>query len=98
MNTPLIIWHMHLTAARGAFKRDTRTKVIWLVRLIFDLTLGYWSFNFLLDNLARWNAAGTPVLESHIWVLLAGMGGGICCLAGLAVRQEGVNGAQGVLV
>ncbi|HZS78797.1 MAG TPA: hypothetical protein VFA41_19460 [Ktedonobacteraceae bacterium] len=98
MNTPLIIWHMHLTAARGAFKRDTRTKVIWLVRLIFDLTLGYWSFNFLLDNLARWNAAGTPVLESHLWVLLAGMLAGICFLAVLAVIQEGFNGEQALLL
>jgi len=98
MNTPLIIWRMHLTAAWGALKRDTRAKVTLLIRLIFDLGIGYWSFNLLLDNLTRWRATGATELESHLWLLYGGLLAGICFFAVLAVIQEGFNGEQALLL
>ncbi|HEY6286632.1 MAG TPA: hypothetical protein VIX20_13290, partial [Ktedonobacteraceae bacterium] len=98
MKIVLLILKAHLKSAFSAVRNDTRTKVGWLFALILDCGVGLWSINQLLDQGAQWRAAGSAVLEAHLWLLFSGAWIGIGLFALLSTMTLGFGGDQSRLL
>jgi hypothetical protein len=94
MKTVLIIWGAHLKSACSALRNDSRTKIAWFFTLIVDCGMGLWSINQLLAHMSQWQAAGSGVLESHLWLLFSGAWIGIGLFAALSTMSLGFGGDQ----
>lgn len=98
MNQVALIWRAHITSNLGALRNDARARVTWLIALAVDLGIGFWSMHSLLDNLAKWQAAGEAILTLHLWLLCAGIWGGIAAFSAIASLQLGFGGDQSLLL
>ncbi len=94
MKTVLLLLKVHLKSAYGALRNDTRTKIAWCIALSLDCGVGLWSINQLLDHVSQWQAAGSAVLEAHLWLLFLGAWLGIGLFASLSTITLGFGGDQ----
>ncbi|HEX6110184.1 MAG TPA: hypothetical protein VFZ02_12300, partial [Ktedonobacteraceae bacterium] len=94
MKLVLLILKVHLKSAFSAVRNDTRTKIVWLIALSLDCGVGLWSINQLLDHVSQWQAAGSAVLEAHLWLLFSGAWIGIGLFAALSTMTLGFGGDQ----
>jgi hypothetical protein len=98
MSMVLLIWKAHLRSAYSALLQDTRTKITWLIALTFDVAAGFWSIHQLLNWVSQWHAAGSPVLEAHLWLLCLGAWGGISFFTILSTVTLGFGNDQSLLL
>jgi hypothetical protein len=94
MKIATIIWNAHLKSALSALRNDTRTKITWFFALSLDCGVGLWSINQLLAHVSQWQAAGSGVLETHLWLLFSGAWIGIGFFAALSTMTLGFGGDQ----
>ena len=98
MKTVLIVWNVHFKSAFRSLRKDTRTKVAWFFALSLDCGLGLWSINQLLAHVSQWQAAGSGVLDTHLWLLFLGAWLGIGLFAALSTMTLGFGGDQSRLL
>ena len=94
MKTVLIIWNAHLKSSFSALRNDSRTKIAWLFALSIDCGIGLWSINQLLAHVSQWQASGSEVLKTHLWLLFSGAWLGIGLFAALSTMTLGFGGDQ----
>jgi hypothetical protein len=98
MKTTMIIWSAHLKSVLTAFRNDTRTKVALFFAFSIDCGVGLWSINQLLAHVSEWQAAGSGVLEAHLWLLFSGAWIGIGLFAALSTMTLVFGGDQARLL
>ncbi len=98
MRMALPIWKAHLRSAYSALRQDTRTRVTWFIALTFDVAAGFWSIHQLLAWLSQWQAAGSFVLDAHLWLLCLGAWGGISFFTILSTITLGFGNDQSLLL
>jgi uncharacterized membrane protein YccF (DUF307 family) len=94
MKTAMIIWNAHLKSAFYTLRHETRTKIAWFFALSFDFGVGLLSINQLLAHMSQRQAAGSEVLETHLWLLFSGTWIGIGLFAALSTITLGFVGDQ----
>jgi hypothetical protein len=94
MKIAMIIWSAHLKSAFSSLRNDTRTKIALFFAFSFDCGVGLWSINQLLAQVSQWQAAGSGVLEMHLWLLFSGAWIGIGLFAALSTMTLGFGGDQ----
>lgn len=94
MKLVLLILKAYLKSAFRALRNDTRTKIAWLFALSLDCGVSVWSINQLLVHVSQWHAAGSAVLEAHLWLLCLGAWVGIGLFASLSIMTLGFGGDQ----
>jgi hypothetical protein len=94
MKLELLILKAHLKSAFSALRNDSRTKIAWFIALSLDCGVGLWSINQLLVHLSQWQAVGSAMLETHLWLLFSGAWIGIGFFASLSTMTLGFGGDQ----
>ena len=98
MSSVLTLWRAQWVSTGGALRQDMRARMTWAIALIVDIAAGFWTFNALPGSLAQWQAAGQPVLVSHLSLLCLYTWVGIGFFAVIAVISQGFSNDQAILL
>ena len=98
MSSVLSMWHAQYLSTTGALRQDNRSRMTWAIGLVIDIVMGFWTFNVLSSNLAKWQAAGQVTLASHLWLLCLYTWAGISFFAVIAVISQGFGNDSATLL
>ncbi len=98
MSSVLTLWRAQFVSSSSALRQDTGTRMTWAIALVLDIAAGFWTFNALSANLARWQTAGQAVLVSHLLLLCLYTWGGIGFFAVIALISQGFSNDQAVML
>ena len=97
MNSIWIPLRAHLTAQKHGMARDTCMRVTLAIQIVLDLALGIWGFQALSINVQLWQQDGEVALQTHLWLLCAGVWGGIGFFTIVAILAQGLSNDEAIL-